>query len=222
MNNKGTKSTTENIPIEVNIPKDAITTASDSQRLLQEREDTESQQSLDNWYYLVISYLSIAKLAIIELQEKGLDDNRNLVIPAFYNLKHTIEIVLKYFCISNGKKYDLSHDIEKLVKEFRSSKKIKRKENPKEFDTFKDLITLAKKYANLEFITGKLGLFQIKDGSNDFFRYPDGNAVIKVLDYSAFVLNIDDLDIKNVFEDILLLEEAIELLKKYFNTEDMN
>lgn len=207
------------------LTKDSAKTGTDS--IIKKSEKVERQQSLDNWYYLIISYLSSSKFVFNEIKSKGLDENnREFIIPALYNLKHTIEIILKYLYLSNQIEYDWGHDIEILIKELAKNKQMKKRgrklvEGTDEYTAFQNIITLSSKYATLEFLTPKFGSFLINDGKNDLFRYPNGQAFIKRLDYSLFVSNITLADISNILEDIILLEKGVLVLKKYFISENI-
>jgi len=221
MSNSSVKSVLPSIP-----ENDSAQTAVDS--LVREAEKDERHQSLDSWYYLILSYLSSSKFIFQEIKSKGLDDNRKLIIPALYNLKHTVEIILKYLCLSNKIDYDWSHDIEILIKQLwetkkmrKEGKKLTKSKNPNEYQAFEDIINLSRKYATLEFLTPKFGAFLISDGKNDLFRYPNGQTFIKRIDYNMFASNIELADITNILEDVLLLEKDIEILKDYFVSENL-
>ncbi|HKK54310.1 MAG TPA: hypothetical protein VJ926_02225 [Patescibacteria group bacterium] len=216
-----------------------------------------TQENKEDWWLFCDNYLKIASLACKEMLHQKHSvfwtESRgdvgppaywtyNLYIPAIYNLKHAIEIFLKYFLIIIEDKFPEigkdGHHIEKYLNLFSSKYKIKlinkviKKviDQAKEQNVFrytleaadieiefseewmKNIAKISLKYFNCEDIKNKITDFNLKDISNDSFRYPKNKLIIE-LNYSSLVHKITKDDVKKVLKDIGELENAFNSLR---------
>ncbi|RJQ29989.1 hypothetical protein C4571_00035 [Candidatus Parcubacteria bacterium] len=161
----------------------------------------------DDWAHFAIGYLRLAELACLEIiekkhQEKGLETNftmEHIYIPALFNLKHGIEILLKTLGIEFLNKEildqsDYSHDIEEIFSRLRKEIREERlknavlefeKKNPDRKgdlsgkEIFDELERIVRKYHSLDFLKEKIGTdYTIKDPDNTALRYPENNLSI--------------------------------------------
>jgi|GEM_PF-1106098 hypothetical protein len=207
----------------------------------------------EDWWLFCDSYLSLSELACRELishKYKMFNSNGeekgpirfwawNLYIPMIYNLKHSIEIFLKYFLILIEDKIPEfgkdGHDIEKYLKLFqkkheidRINKVIKKAYQDKrvlkysldyaEMETnyhkewVENVATLSIKYFQCEDIKPKIKDIGLRDVVNDGFRYPDNKLKIQ-LNYSEIVHLITKDDIQIILKDINELRNAFSSLR---------
>jgi len=168
------------------------------------------------WYIFVNSYLMFSKIGCEQLQskKKRLTTNKKyIVIAIIYNLKHSLEIILKAFTRTLNKDIDKSdqiHDIEKLFSSFK--KKIPKKDKTlnRQVDNLKKIIT---KYIELNFLNEYLkGCFLVNDIENKFLKYPENSAQITV-DYEKLLNQITKDNIKNIEADIKKLIKIIRDIK---------
>ena len=160
-----------------------------------------------DWAIFASSYFLIAKLACQELlsereKKHSMSGNLNtpyqpkdLYVSILFNIKHGIEVFVKTLSVFAYGKYEKGHDIKLLFKD--AEEKIS-KLNPKPrqkgfYDdisqddinaSFKDLRkieNLVLYFFQLDFLKQKLGNdFIINDTLNDFLRYPDSKASIRI------------------------------------------
>ncbi len=212
------------------------------------------QQHKEDWWLFCDNYLSLAGLACREIIHQKYpmfwSDKKgdigppkywpyNLYISAIYNLKHSIEIFLKYFLIILEDKFPEigknGHDIKKYLELFNSKYKVEninkaikkayedKKESRYALETaeretefseewVKNVAKISLKYFNCEDIKDKISGFDLKDISNDGFRYPKNKLTVE-LNYSDIVYKITKDDVKEVLKDIGELENAFNSLR---------
>ncbi len=205
----------------------------------------------EDWWTFCDNYLSIAELACLEMVHQKYDrwwfQNKggirglkfypyNLYISAIYNLKHSIEIFLKYFLIAIEEAVpDKTHNIEDVLELF--AKKYKVEEYNKvikqaflenresryslsvadmesEFheEWFQNIAKISLKYFQCEDIKPFIGNFNLKDVLNDGFRYPKNRLEVE-LEYSKILSKIDKSHVQSVLDDIYELRNAFNSLR---------
>lgn len=226
--------------------------------------DTESkkknvpQKLREDWWLFCDNYLSIAELACREMysqkyfffEERGkpFGGKRfwiyNLYISMHYNLKHSIEIFLKYFILilddkipefgKNGhdieeylKRFQQRHNVEKInavVKKAFNDKKLSRysldyADIETEFheEWVEHIARLSIKYFKCEDIKEKVKYFTFRDIANDGFRYPKNKMGVDI-NYSELVHSITKEDIQVVLSDIYELRNAFNSLRFLIET----
>jgi len=165
----------------------------------------------------------------------------NLYVSAIYSLKHSIEIFLKYFLIiiedkfPEFKKEKDGHNIEKYLDLFKNKYKLElinktikeayesKKESRYALETaemetkfsrewMNNIAKISLKYFHCEDIKGKITSIDLRDTSNDGFRYPKNKLIIE-LNYTEIVHKITKGDVKEVLKDINELENAFSSLR---------
>lgn len=175
------------------------------------------------WIWYAKSYLSLARIGIEELKRQNYIrkisfefrfsyENKHLLIPIIYNLKHAIEIIVKSLKIQIDKKIIKSHNIFNLYNALQESiKKIGLKiEKP---DKLKELAQIIEKYYKLEFWNRKLIIdASVLDSQNDIFRFPDNSA--------NFILNLEDLkkisqkEMGELLDDIKKIDSLLGIIRE--------
>lgn len=152
--------------------------------------------SKQKWVLYARSYLSIARIAIEELdQQKYIRktsfeysfsyEDRLLLIPIIYNFKHAIELTVKSLGIAVDKQFINSHALNELDSVFHSAISQSGLEVSKP-DKIHDLSQILTKYYKLEFWDKKLVTKgTVTDKKNDIFRFPKNSA--------GFILNLETL-----------------------------
>jgi len=208
----------------------------------------------NDWWLFCDNYITIAELACREMihqryatswhKEKGdIGPKRfwpyNLYISTIYNLKHSIEIFLKYFIIIIEDKIPEigknGHDIEKCLEIFKNKYKVdlinktiqkayddkresRRVLEPAKIETefskewMENIAKISLKYFKCEDVKKKIKDFDLKDISNDAFRYPKNKLFIDI-NYSEIVNRITKEDIGKVLKDIGELKNDFDSLK---------
>lgn len=214
----------------------------------------------EDWWLFCDNYLKIAELACREMIyqrysifEEIQNGRRafciyNLYFSALYNLKHSIEIYLKYFYISIKKQLpkDIEiHNLDELLKYFNKSygveifnkainsayqQKIKSRysldaanlETEFSKEWIKNIIKITLKYFKCEDIKSKINIFNLRDLFNDAYRYPKNKLGVN-LNYTEIIYKINKDDVKTVLDDIYELENAFNSLRFLFEVyEDIN
>ena len=113
---------------------------------------------------------------------RGLDplffyEEKWLLVPIVWNLKHAIELIVKTLNITVNKQYLMKHDLAMLSDDLKESlQKLKIKKPEK----VEDLAIIIDKYYKCEFWDKKLikedTIFDIE---NDIFRYPESKMFLK-------------------------------------------
>jgi len=169
------------------------------------------------WYVFVNSYLRLSKIGCEQLQskKKKLTINKKyIVIAIIYNLKHSLEIILKAFSRTLNRdidKGDQIHDIKKLFTSFKKKIKKNDKKLNKQVDSLEEIIT---KYIEFNFLNEYLRkCFVVNDIENTFFKYPENSVKITV-DYEKLLNQITKDNIRNIETDIEKLIKIILSIKK--------
>ena len=140
-----------------------------------------------DWMMYARSYLKMAQIGIEELKNQkyidpGLDriffyEEKLILIPVIWNLKHAIELIIKTLGITIDKQYFTEHNLDILKVDLEKSLKELGIEKPKKIE---DLAIIIDKYYKCEFWNKKLiktgNVFDVK---NDIFRYPESKTSFK-------------------------------------------
>ena len=140
-----------------------------------------------DWYIYAISYLKMAEIGIEELKnrnyvKRGFDEiffyeNKWLLIPIIWNLKHAMELVVKTLGITIDKQYIREHDLAMLSDDLNQLLKKIGIEKP---DKIEELAMIILKYYKCEFWDKKLvKAGSVSDISNDIFRFPESKEFFK-------------------------------------------
>ncbi len=171
-----------------------------------------------DWYIFALAFLDLAKNGCEYLiKEKSLKSKKYITIGIIYNLKHSLEIILKAFRRFHRRsqnkelnRSDYSHDTERLFDD-NFKKQIEKKLDKKSKKIFSKIIH---KYQTFDLFNEYLkGCFKFNDLENTFFKYPENSAKVEV-NYSRFLNRITKTDIKNIKEDINEIKKIIDKIKK--------
>lgn len=175
------------------------------------------------WYIFYYSFLNIAKNSCdnIIVKKNLLENDKFISIGIIYNIKHSLEIVVKALSrtFSDGKidKSDYGHNIKELIKDFKKRNKKKIKESSDLSSGIDRLEEIMLKYYELSFLKNYFkDSFNINDIENTFFKYPENKVNIKV-DYSEFLSKINMSDIESIKTDINEISSIILKIKKLIN-----
>lgn len=184
----------------------------------------------EEWADFTLSYLHIAELALREIIDKKFNNENfgsdKIYIPTLYNIKHAIEIFLKFFTIEfldkeNLDNSDYSHDIEVIFTKLKrnipnsvleSFKKRWNKDNSQHADkigtiTLEDLQSIVEKYHSLDFLKEIIQEnYSIKDLNNTAFKYPTNDLNIQI-NYKEFSKRITIDMVRESLIDVINLEK---------------
>ena len=180
------------------------------------------------WYIFVNSYLTLSEIGCEQLLQSGklTIKKKYIIISTIYNLKHSLELMIKTFTRiinKNTNKNDRDHDIKELFtalkrtiqKKSRNKEKKIKKEDIKLFNN--QMISLEKiiiKYQELNFLNKHLqGCFTMHDKQNTFLRYPENSMQIRI-NYEKLLNKITKDNIKDLKTDIEKLIKIVPSIKK--------
>jgi hypothetical protein len=201
----------------------------------------------ENWSIFARNYLNIASLACSEMQYKKYNnvesEIEDLYISMIFNIKHGIELYLKFFIVlleqkALIKKYE-THDNLQILRDvmnltnLSSIKKVinttyeKNKDNEywvfvnkshdNIIDKIYDLMMIVNKYQNLETFKNIINKnFEIEDSDNTSFKYPQNSLKIK-LNYKEILKNINKRDLIDIYLDIVKLQNSFYTLEVIFS-----
>lgn len=178
-----------------------------------------------NWKIFFLGYLDAArKCAQSYLQyTKNTSTNGSnyaefVFVPAFWNLKHAIELALKFIVVEKEMapqrvkdiKISKTHDIRFLIHGLIRQKKIKSNEAA-------ELIEICEKYASLKplakMLESKKDVFfkasypALHDPKNMFFKYPEGDEAHSGFEYhiytDLFINGVDSQEKEKVMQDAM-------------------
>lgn len=167
------------------------------------------------WFVYCLYYMEMLKILIDNFPTNknnnlNLDPQKAIIVPYFYNFRHTLELLLKYIYISVENKPEQTHDIFKILKSISSKKIIKKSSNKTTTDELEKNINGIKELVETYFFNFyffdklKEGNFLLIDRQNEMFRYPNTNDVS---------ISIDPLSIYDLGNDINTVED----IKSDFN-----
>ncbi len=203
------------------------------------------EEKNDRWLQFAQSYLSMARLGCEEMVNNKYKEDlletgtlwdsykiTTIFIPTLYNIKHGIEVFIKFLKMSLADKLsnkdfihnisDLFYILEDEIKRHKIADVIKREYASKPSDTnlniaVKDIQNLRKflddikelviKYYHCSLFRDKIGNdFTIEDVENTAFRYPDNEMKINV-EYLTVIERISKSEIEEMKNDVDKLME---------------
>jgi len=150
-----------------------------------------------HWMIYARSYLKLAGIGIEEFKngnciKKGLDEmffyeNRWLLIPIVWNLKHSIELIIKTLSVTIDEQYIKEHNLSTLKRDLIKLLNELNIEKPQKID---EIAIIIDKYYKCEFWDKRLlKEISIEDGANDLFRFPESKVTFE-LDLIESIENI--------------------------------
>lgn len=182
---------------------------------------TKTKKIIYEWFSWAQSYLRLAEIGLLELinqkyrnkrspdtQLNQIYKSKHLLIPIFFNIKHSIEVFLKALNINITGKYYKEHNIDTLLKDLKESiNKFPDSEHKKRaLQILEQRNDLLKKYTNCEI----LGKGRVKDFNNIVFRYLENDFI--EFDVLKEVGKIDDSRIIEIQQDINTLHNLFFIL----------
>lgn len=176
----------------------------------------ETTTKILNWYSFTFSFLSLSDIGCDNfLGSKNESLDKSLALSIIFNLKHSLEIVMKTISYDVSKNniaeiHDVQDLIQKLrdkVKKHKSSKKIK-----VEIDKFEKYLI---KYCKLELFNSAFRTaITLNDKNNILFKYPETRGSLFVdINYSILISKITKSDIRNIKKDISEIRKILNELK---------
>lgn len=169
------------------------------------------------WFIFFYSFLSLASYGCDKLLEsKKFNSNcKYIIVGVVFNVKHSLEVLLKAFTRQINPdidKSDRGHDLYKLYENFKKTKKIKG--NVILGKNIKKLSSYITKYHELTFLSPYLkNSFRLNDLENTFFRYPENESQIFV-DYQSFLSQVTKQDVEDIKKDIVDILQVSKKIKK--------
>lgn len=184
--------------------------------------DVVKEKKEKDWFLFLGSFLNIAKCGCeSSLGSRKFDlESKSIIVGVIFNIKHSLEILLKAINRKNNKKIDKSdygHDLLRLM-DFVSVKNINSAEkNKKEYSKcFENLKKIVIKYYGLYYVKEYLDkdILNIHDSDNCFFKYPENNNTFLSIDYSSLLSKATRADLLLIKDDIKLILEISKKIKK--------
>lgn len=172
------------------------------------------------WINFTNAYLALARIGIEELcgrkyinkkhpfENIAIYENKVLLIPIIWNLKHAMEIIIKSLGIAIDKEYFNTHNTDDLMADLKQRIQALKifKQNKSD-----ELVGLVYKYYKCEFwdkrIISDSVIFDIQ---NDIFRYPDNSATF-ILDASIFK-STSEKEIEELHSDVDIMYRLFHIL----------
>lgn len=172
-----------------------------------------NKTSNKDWGSLAKGYLKLAEQGFLCIKnEKKINfpeksgilcslEDGSLIIASIWNIKHSLELIVKALGLKFGEQYWCEHDLLFLFNDLRE--KINKFSLKRDLDM---LEVMVKKYHNCDFSNKT----KFNDKLNNFLKYPEIDD--NFLDYS-FVHEIKDKEIKNFLNDIFNIKRVYDLLE---------
>lgn len=188
------------------------------------------------WLFYAEGYLGLAKIGCLELLNQYYRDNKSLtddllygsevsdlqllLIPIFFNIKHSLELFIKGTGVALDKKYLKDHNIDLLLKDFRVRLSA--------FPELKSDLELDKRVGKLEPIIKKYFLCEFfknikgaSDFQNELFRYPESRdpALSELTSFYKSpgifdeLRNFQNSDLQKILEDIKDIHNVFALVR---------
>ena len=188
-----------------------------SSNVIAEQITSKITTKVSNWYTFTSSFLSLSYIGCDKfLDTKTEDLDKSLALSIIFNLKHSLEIVMKTISYDvSGNNIGEIHDVQDLLKKLRD--RIKKHKNVKKIkehlDSFEKILL---KYCKLELFNNAFKTaIVLNDKNNILFKYPETNGNLFIdINYSILVNKITKSDIKNIKKDISDIKSIIDELKK--------
>jgi len=164
----------------------------------------------------ILGYLGIAKISLTKLKNAKYlgrsiikdrrhraypHGNKGLWIAIIFNLKHAIELIIKFYGIEINQHYLQTHDLNHLLEDLEEKLLVETKR-----EVLNRIKSIIEKYYKGE-IFANINLINTVDKQNDIFRYADNSEKI--------ILNTDLFD-RVSKKDIELIEDDIAFLRALF------
>lgn len=159
-----------------------------------------------NWYMFTFSFLTLASMGCDNLLSNKVDPwDRGMVISIIFNLKHSLEVVLKTISNHLNESFDPGHDVQDLVSKLK--KRIKGRKNAREInECLQEFDELLVKYRQFKLFKNVLkDSIVFDDKSNKLFKYPDNNkegGIVLDINYSELVSRLTKSDLREIKSDI--------------------
>ncbi|KKQ24348.1 MAG: hypothetical protein US40_C0005G0022 [Candidatus Roizmanbacteria bacterium GW2011_GWC2_37_13] len=173
-----------------------------------------SEQTHYEWFFYAMSFLGLAKIGCRELINQKYRDkdfltedllygaeesnSRFLLIPIFFNVKHSLELFIKTVGVNIDGEYRDKHDLDYLLKDLKSRVKnlFKNRNKNEIFQKIEDLKSIVKKYFLYNFLEN---MNPIRDYNNELFRYPSSKRGINI---SQELEKFDSTKVGEILNDI--------------------
>lgn len=195
-------------------------------------------QISQDWFNFALSFSSATSSLIdIVLKDPKSYDNKLCVIPIIYNLRHSVELTLKYLIRASTKKTpDLNHNImnqfETLNKDLRKNdyyisdfvkevsndsitEETARKTKLYVVDKFEGIVNKYYFHTALTDILEK-SQFYIEDKNNELFKYPEATNIVFNFSTPA-VMNMDITKMQDIKRDLRELRTSLLFLYAILN-----
>lgn len=191
------------------------------------------------WFHYSIDYIYASKILSEKLIKDFEINEKRLIVPLFFSIRHTIELILKFLAINFGEKDFRTHDIYELflrIKEKIDNKtnlktkelasKLKKTDEEKlkshiESNSNKLFDFVLKYYFQFPFANQlKRNDFWIEDIDNELFRYPLANK-IKITFSRNSIKNITKGDIVIIDTDLKDLQFIVAFFRVLFDPEKL-
>jgi hypothetical protein len=185
----------------------------------------------NGWFHFSLAYLAVSKTLI----SKSIDDNsfegRMHIIPALFNFRHSIELVLKFLAkflgISLDKTHDISDLLDKVLLSLRKKSAFKIEAFIKEMrekghrisesgmdEHIDELVNDLEGIVNKHYFQAPLQAslnnedFFMEDHSNELFKYPEArNITINISSIS--LINIKSQELELIKSDIEKMDSIV-------------
>lgn len=170
------------------------------------------------WVILALDYMTVAGRALRDIAGMERDGEATLasVLPVFWNIKHSIELLLKSILVDIVDSYDAHHDIEDLLKSVKNE--VSRKKWNIDLGKYEDLI---RKYYTVTFLQGRITKFiTVFDKDNDLLRYPESTARLS-LDWGRLDgESVSNKELEEIVSDVEILLEFRRKISEAVNGTD--
>lgn len=174
-----------------------------------------------NWYIFTFSFLLLSEIGCDNfLNSKTEPLNKSLALSIIFNLKHSLEIVMKTIhCNIYGNNISETHDVQDLIDKLKGKieknkklKNIKKQEIKNQLNKFEKYLI---KYCELRLFNNAFKTaITLNDKNNILFKYPEANGNLFInIDYSILTNKVTKSDIKSIKKDILEIREILNELK---------
>lgn len=198
-------------------------------------------KSSSSWFIYCLYYMELLRTIVNiipnptkeDKESTNFDPKKAIIVPYFYNFRHTLELLLKFIFVSIEEKIEPSHDILKILNSI-TDKKIKLAVDIKQSaldlaiseDKVKEIIEkkhiviteLVEKYFFQFHLLDKLSprSFIIVDEKNELYRYPETNCTIQINPLYMYDLAKDDRVVSELKDDFKKLESCLSFFSVIF------
>ncbi len=195
---------------------DSRATSSNTKQIKPSPDQKETKRT--NWYIFTFSFLSLSDIGCDHLLTNKADGfDRGLILSILFNLKHSLEIVMKTISYHVCGEFDKGHDLQDLIEKLKNKTR-KRKNNKAIKKHLDNLEKLLMKYRQLNLFQGALkSSLVFNDKNNKLFKYPDndkdGGGIVLDINYSTLVDKLTKSDVKDIKKDIGKIKDILDSMK---------